>query len=834
MDKAEVLFAKPSVVPTKNHLVGTNFNHALLFDDNLIYCGTHNFSYKDFFDLKLAHPNDPCQLKDKSFVTLDRLWSRLIDDFSFKMSWKMEELYGDERRNQLVFNCLDFKQPFYCGRKSTDQDHELCTTELRVCDGIANCPLGQDEDFELCERKDKFSEFATVRCTKKDVYNLNITIKAVKCDGKIECQSREDEDQCTLPDHLLLIVLCIIGLISTILAILIWKLTTCNLQRIDHDADDIQYLFKHFHQLHQTDHLKSLMKRMQGNDNAKSINLQFIQIEEKLHDGQWSQLVCCMKNYLNIGTFAKVLKDTEGQTCFDIKQTRSFQTCSRWRLLRLMKIVRPVMSHMFDLAKDSLLLIQICLTQNDGLGLTPYIRAISLAFLGSIIIPWALSSLRLVSKGPQILFGSKKLIAWLGLIVVFPVYPFVLITYESVLEEANKYYEVPSDMLETTKLHVSEFIQADVGLESHLQIVLSTILLLIAYSNTKTVNGLEALFEQEAIFYLSPILALAVSVAISLYSCISSHIKGITKKRDYWTTKSYLVILLYTTFTITVRVLSYVLYFTPSLGLFNTLRHLQGEMYPFRAPYRSLVNTSDDFYFGNMTPIPWYQITRWNYIAYQDAEPPKPTLYTCLTIDQYGYVFLGIVVLNIALQMVVKRLVNPGVFNKKSYLDILIHGISCCFIPHPMEEWDEEQGSVGMHKSRQDLVFKEMLASILINFAFNFLLLSPLLILGVNVFERHNLLVSSIGAFPEEFEAFEGIKVLLGVGYTALLLLTLLQIVSYYLYNGKFHPFAALIILPHDSQTPDKDFDFETLNEAIRLGCLSDIFVEITGVESNC
>ena len=75
---------------------------------------------------------------------------------------------------------------------------------------------------------------------------------------------------------------------------------------------------------------------------------------------------------------------------------------------------------------------------------------------------------------------------------------------------------------------------------------------------------------------------------------------------------------------------------------------------------------------------------------------------------------------------------------------------------------------------------------------------------------------------------------LLGVGYTALLLLTLLQIVSYYLYNGKFHPFAALIILPHDSQTPDKDFDFETLNEAIRLGCLSDIFVEITGVESNC
>ena len=562
MDKAEVLFAKPSVVPTKNHLVGTNFNQALLFDDNLIYCGTHNFSYQDFFDLKLTHPNDPCQLKDKSFVTLDRLWSRLIGDFSFKMSWKMEELFGDERRNQLVFNCLDLKQPFHCGT-STDQD--LCTTELRVCDGIANCPLAEDEDFDLCQ--DKFSEFATVKCTKKDLYNLNITIKAIKCDGKIECQAGEDEDRCTLPDNLLLIILGIIGLISTILAIWIWKLTTRNLQRIDHNVNI--HLFKNFDQLHQTDHLKSQMKRVQGYDSAKSINVEFIQMEEKLHDGQWNQTVCCMKNNLDIGTFAKVLRDSEDATCFDsIKQTRIFQTCSRLRILRLMKIIRPVMFHMFDLVKDSLLLIQISLTQNDGLGQTPYIRAISLAFLGSIIIPWTLSSLRLVSKGPQILFGSNKLIAWVGLLLVSPVYPFVLITYDSVLEEANNDYEVPSELLETTKLHVSEFIQADVGLESHLQIVLSTILLLIAHSNTKTVNGLEALFEQEAIFYLSPILALTVSVAISLYSCISSHIKGITKKREYWTSKSYFVILLYATITITVRVLSYVLYFTPSLGGF--------------------------------------------------------------------------------------------------------------------------------------------------------------------------------------------------------------------------------------------------------------------------
>ena len=76
-----------------------------------------------------------------------------------------------------------------------------------------------------------------------------------------------------------------------------------------------------------------------------------------------------------------------------------------------------------------------------------------------------------------------------------------------------------------------------------------------------------------------------------------------------------------------------------------------------------------------MTPIPWYQITRWNYIAYQDAEPPKPTLYTCLTIDQYGYVFLGIVVLNIGLQMlflqvyIKNKSIQIGIEYKKGRMD---------------------------------------------------------------------------------------------------------------------------------------------------------------------
>ena len=66
---------------------------------------------------------------------------------------------------------------------------------------------------------------------------------------------------------------------------------------------------------------------------------------------------------------------------------------------------------------------------------------------------------------------------------------------------------------------------------------------------------------------------------------------------------------------------------------------------------------------------------------------------------------------------------------------------------------------------------------------------------GINISDRHDILVNSIGAFPQENEAYVQIQWMIGLSYSLLLLLTLGQIVTYYLYNGRFHPFA-LIVMP--------------------------------------
>ena len=353
----------------------------------------------------------------------------------------------------------------------------------------------------------------------------------------------------------------------------------------------------------------------------------------------------------------------------------------------------------------------------------------------SIFFPLLLSTFRLFRQNPEAIFGSGFL-GMCVMIVAAPFYPVLLHMRELMLVQACKANQVSIQALEFAKYHVSRFIQVSVGLESHMGIIISTLLILLTNSHTRTIVGLEPLFDQETLFYFSPNLTLALSISLSLYSCIHSHIKGITKRREWSTTKSTVTILSYTTVSIITRVFVCVLFWTPGLGLFESLRHLQGEMYPYKKPFLEANVTQDLFHFGNAPLIPWSKITRWNYTGYQQADPPELSLYTYFTIEEYFLIFSITMVFNAMCQVAVKKLFNPDVFKALSKLDVMIHGISCCFIPSPMQEWDGEKGTVDMHIIRMKLVFREMMASIILNFTFHLLLVSPLIILG-NLLQLH-------------------------------------------------------------------------------------------------
>ena len=52
--------------------------------------------------------------------------------------------------------------------------------------------------------------------------------------------------------------------------------------------------------------------------------------------------------------------------------------------------------------------------------------------------------------------------------------------------------------------------------------------------------------------------------------------------------------------------------------------------------------------------------------------------------------------------------------------------------------------------------------------------------------------------------AYKQIRWMIGLSYSLLLLLTLVQIVTFYLYNGRFHPFA-LIVMPKQGKASISD-----------------------------
>ena len=69
---------------------------------------------------------------------------------------------------------------------------------------------------------------------------------------------------------------------------------------------------------------------------------------------------------------------------------------------------------------------------------------------------------------------------------------------ELLLTEASTDYLISASWLEDIRFYSAQFFQVNIGLESHLQLIISIALLLLANSQTNTITGLEVLFENES------------------------------------------------------------------------------------------------------------------------------------------------------------------------------------------------------------------------------------------------------------------------------------------------------------------------------------------------
>ena len=124
--------------------------------------------------------------------------------------------------------------------------------------------------------------------------------------------------------------------------------------------------------------------------------------------------------------------------------------------------------------------------------------------------------------------------------------------------------------------------QVQLGFETIYQLIGTSILISYANSNTKTRQGLKALFEEQNHDFiginLTSEVAITILLALNFLSFTKAHFTGIVTgyASNYQLVGKFMILLCITINSI-VRVGSITLFFSPVLGLFNLLNHYQGK-----------------------------------------------------------------------------------------------------------------------------------------------------------------------------------------------------------------------------------------------------------------
>ena len=257
------------------------------------------------------------------------------------------------------------------------------------------------------------------------------------------------------------------------------------------------------------------------------------------------------------------------------------------------------------------------------------------------------------------------------------------------------------------------------------------LLIFLAQTKTPTTFGLQAFFKQTNTFFL------VLSVAWSLQTCISLHVKSLALEKPVFPTKTKLVAALWTSAATIKRMMVLVLYFAPSFGLFDLLFQWKFEQVPFSIRKNRNVSKEDLIFLQNMSPIPWSEVDRWNYGDQSKPTPPSYTLYTCYSIGDYFNFLWVILFLHMLTNIVIKVISSKRFYKEATPFQKIIHGLEILNLPMLWKDWDDGACSVIEHRQRFKAANKEMFATMTVSFIFNSIMLLPLIFTGRPIFVQH-------------------------------------------------------------------------------------------------
>ena len=487
-----------------------------------------------------------------------------------------------------------------------------------------------------------------------------------------------------------------------------------------------------------------------------------------------------------------------------------------------------------DLFKDTFLAVIVLITAGGPDAVynfpTNFTSCVVMALFLHILTPILVQSLHLAINNPLLIFNrrrkthsvSERVYSTISCILFGFMSPLLLlnnyfITFEKLkhLSRSNhsgtKIVEL-AEHCQAIRLQIVEFLKIELGFELFYQITAQALLLLKARTETPTVGGLETMFNQPTTFLgveIEPQVALFLSIIWSLKTCIFHHLKAIVGNVNaFFPTKAKILILLWGLFGALRRVLSLIMFFTPSLGLFHILYHWKAELIPYkiRQEYAKKIKISPDDKIGlyglNETVL-WSELDRWNYEDSEEPSPPHYHLYTGLALKGTVVAFMVVTTLHFFIVFMAKLHTSERFRRQENWFNKLVHVYENVNVSLPFEDWSSGIHSTEEYKLRYQRGNKEMAWAFSVNISFSFLMMCPLyytgklpikkyfsynarlFILAYNISSRHWFLKSLVGTKKEEEISYERIMTLVISVTTMIIVFSILEVAFFFIYNSK-------------------------------------------------
>ena len=543
-----------------------------------------------------------------------------------------------------------------------------CIHPKLVCDGHPACDNSEDESLsqECIEKLTKLNTIkptATKVCTSKTYTDNKMKIVAVACDGVEECLDAEDEGWLCINSSIPFYgTMFFCGML--LLTLIVYKLYKGAFNERMEDSEllvlpDIlnEFNFEKNHNKRKfQDDINVFIQASKVLDSKcdRIVKIQKLyELELKIHEGNIAETRLCLKKTLDWSN-AKILMEAAfpGFLFKHFKFIDNFlEKIDKLKLSYwIFNKVKTIFNIYLDICKDTILTVTILFVIGGPTSLyyfpTKLTSVVVYCFMVSIIIPLVCSSIlhtqRVMENQKEISF-SEKILKYCQSLLLSPLRPLILAeSYEEnkakrrslIRFDKNREFVLRLNE-EGRKLgkYYSKFVRVDLGLEVVFQLSGQILYLLLSSTNTPTTGGLEEMFKQTSDVFL------ALSIGLSVKTICFVTLKTISIVKPFLPFTTKMVLLSWIMVSASTRVMTIVLFFTPSFGLFSILGHWKLEQTPYSKELNNRFKTNSMVYLYNTTTFAWTDLNRYNYTS---KRAPNYTVYTYYTLQEY---FVGFWVL---------------------------------------------------------------------------------------------------------------------------------------------------------------------------------------------